>query len=230
MNRAAHGDEGRRPSFHHFAWARERSFAAGSAGVGQGMTHQPRELIRTPSTSPKLYAGDGSTRSGGRVAELHGAGHLAAFAVDADVQQEGAVKDSDKVDVEQPSPIYPEALKTRSSCRRHRNAICRCRVCLLVRLIVVACKATLAANIDATRVCSCAVSNRQDGPTALPRSAQQQTPLCRGCSKRRVLQLDGSRRNAAPACEKRQSAVRSRLMVNSTRPLGSSRQCSTSLM
>jgi hypothetical protein len=47
------------------------------------------------------------------------------------------------------------------------DAICRCRVCLLVRLIGVAGKATLAANIDASRVCCCAVSSRQDGPTAV---------------------------------------------------------------
>jgi hypothetical protein len=44
------------------------------------------------------------------------------------------------------------------------DAICRCRVCLLVRLIGVAGEATLAANIDASRVCCCAVSSRQDGP------------------------------------------------------------------
>ena len=44
------------------------------------------------------------------------------------------------------------------------DAICRCRVCLLGRLIGVAGEATLAANIDASRVCCCAVSSRQDGP------------------------------------------------------------------
>ena len=49
-------------------------------------------------------------------------------------------------------------------------------------------------------------------------------------SEAKGIAVDGSRRNAAPACEKRQSAVRSRLMVNSTRPLGSSCECSTALM
>jgi hypothetical protein len=44
------------------------------------------------------------------------------------------------------------------------DAICRCRVCFLVRLIGVAGEATLAANIDASGVCCCAVSSRQDGP------------------------------------------------------------------
>jgi hypothetical protein len=63
-------------------------------------------------------------------------------------------------------PEYPEAIKTRSTCRRHRG--CHLPV---VRLLARALDVSIAANIAASRVCRCAVSSRQDGPTALPRSA-----------------------------------------------------------
>jgi hypothetical protein len=45
---------------------------------------------------------------------------------------------------------------------------------LLARAFHVVGRATLAAKIDASRVCCCTVSSRQADPTALPRSAQEQ--------------------------------------------------------
>src|SRR6202158_1234344 len=61
-------------------------------------------------------------------------------------------------------PECPEALKARSSCRRDRRCHLPVPRLLARRLIGVAGEATLAANIDASRVCCYAVSSRQDGP------------------------------------------------------------------